>query len=1252
MAENGVKTYQIKINGVQESINAVDSLNKQLDNLEKRMNALNSKGVNVKTQGNSDLDAQEKLEKQILATEEKLAQVRDENYKKLLHMKEELKEYTQIAKSQVAAESNAQGLYDTNTMAGMKASLKSIKAEMQMVEVGGDRFKELTQQANELNNKLKDIEQSYGQFGRNVGNYAEGVAEGMTKVKIQVGDTVREFSNAREASRTLGNELKSMSINGEQGTKAFKDMQKAVAQLNSDIKDATVSSKAMDNLLDTMQSFAALGQVGQGISALFGFDNDEIERSIQKLVALQNVMQGIEKINQQINSQEGIGGWLAKGNSMIDDFVSKLTGANKAQEALNASTTAGVTASKSLAAAEGAQAVATNAATVATKALSFALKTIGIGLVIAAVAALIEYWEDIYDWFVDTIPALKNLGSWFEKIERIVTGVGNAILNYMVQPLATLAKVIKATIEGNFSEIPQIISSGLKKTFNIVGNFQAGYNKATENQQKRHNKKMLKEQREANDEWLKDQEAKYGKSYQTTKKYLDKEMALIDKQLASEREGSTKYKELQKEKKEIQRKMWENERTERERQQKQAEKDRKKALEADKKNAEAVKELYELQISLMKDGLDKILAQLEEERRQKLQKIQSDGVMVGKLTEATNALYDQKILEAKEEWAANIRKVYTDMWSSIYDLNHKNAELLYDNQIQEMQNEKESIEEEAKSLLGDTYSIYIKGDRDYTKKINNEFKTRLKNRKEYYKKIEKVRTDYEDAEYEAYVTKSAENMNHELRTLKNGYAEQDKALKDHLKKGEITQAQYNEAIKRLEQERTLNEQYIKDKYYLEDEAKEKEHLNRLKKIRVEAIASEINEIDIQLNNLGKASGNIGRNASMNGIINYKKFKEDAMNSMKGYDDLMNKLYNIKEDLENKRGSLDPVDYQAQKERLNQQIEQTTSAMQELSERMKEEKEKQMVLLAQYTVESITSIMDSIATIQANMYQAQIDNQEKYIQKYQELLDKQRDITQEHASEVDSIENELSNARGARREHLIDLLNAEMAAQRASLAEEKKIEKEQEKAEQKKKKLEHDQAVAQKKMSMAQAAINAAMAITFAAKNNWPIPALPMIALATAVGAAQMAAIASQKIPSYGDGGVIVGKSHKEGGVPVLGGRAEVEGNEFITNKKTTAQNTDLLYYINSKKRKLDLSDFIDFYGSNGAVRKNIQTVRTKFADGGQIPLLRNDIDVNSSLLQAMENYSNRPQVVQVVDIVNKMDSYRNTQVLAGLTPSF
>ena len=331
--ENNKRTYSIEINGIKESIDAVKSLTASLGELETRIDALKAKAsVNVSVNGNvqtntsssSDLKEQDNLEKQILATEEKLSQVRSENYQKLLHMKEELKEYTQIAKSNAAADENKQGLFDTNTMAGMKASLKSIKAEMQTLDVSSDRFRELTQEANVLNEKLKSIEQSYGQFGRNVGNYANSVAEGLQQVVIKVGDTDRTFESAKQASRELGNELKTMAANGKQGTQEFKNLQKAVATLNSDMKDAMVSSRAMDNLLDTMKGFASIGQVTQGFSALFGLDSSEIDRSIQKLVALQNAMQGLEALNQQLMSGEGIGGWLMKGNAAVDSFVNKL----------------------------------------------------------------------------------------------------------------------------------------------------------------------------------------------------------------------------------------------------------------------------------------------------------------------------------------------------------------------------------------------------------------------------------------------------------------------------------------------------------------------------------------------------------------------------------------------------------------------------------------------------------------------------------------------------------------------------------------------------------------------------------------------------------------------------------------------------------------------------------------------------------------------------------------------------------------
>ena len=208
---NKTKEYKIVINGLQESVDVVKSLNEQLSTLEQRIKAVENKTVKVdggvSRSAASSLSEQDKLQREILATEQKLEKVRDENYKKLLHMKEELKEYTQIAKSQVASEANHQGLYDTNTMAGIKGQLKSIKTEMQTLDIDSNRFKILVSQANELNSKLKEIEQSYGQYGRNVGNYANSITEGLGKLNIDVGGIAEEFDNAKQALVSLKKEM-------------------------------------------------------------------------------------------------------------------------------------------------------------------------------------------------------------------------------------------------------------------------------------------------------------------------------------------------------------------------------------------------------------------------------------------------------------------------------------------------------------------------------------------------------------------------------------------------------------------------------------------------------------------------------------------------------------------------------------------------------------------------------------------------------------------------------------------------------------------------------------------------------------------------------------------------------------------------------------------------------------------------------------------------------------------------------------
>lgn len=507
-------------------------------------------------------------------------------------------------------------------------------------------------------------------------------------------------------------------------------------------------------------------------------------------------------------------------------------------------------------------------------------------------------------------------------------------------------------------------------------------------------------------------------------------------------------------------------------------------------------------------------------------------------------------------------------------------------------------------------------------------------------------------------------------TFDNWLKEQDQALK----KGEMSIEEYTEKtsgtllqsyknqeitfVQFLDLMRQENDTHqnmmsaINKQAEAETEQSEKEHLKRMQQINSEYYSNMRKELSNYISSISKQRDKAEvKNAW--GIINYGKTKTALENLKDNADNAMKKIANQKNELVDKlsKGEISFGDFDTAMTELNAL---GTEAM-ETAESVKQDLEDlggnfwdSINQWVQVVGQTMNSILSSIAEIQSNKYDKMIEQQQKYIEEYEELLNKQKEITQEHASEVDSIEQELANARGDRRQHLIDKLNAEMAAQRASLEQQKKIDREKEKAEEKKKKLEHDQAVAKKKMQLAQAAINMAMSISMAAVNHWPIPAIPMMALAASAGAAQIAAIQSQNIPSYGSGGVIQGKSHKEGGVPVLGGRAEVEGGEYITNKVTTSKNVDLLEYINSKKKRINLDDLIEFYGVSSPVKKNIQTVRTKFADGGVVPTLRNDINLSDRLLTAFEDYSNRPTVVSVVDIIDRTQAVNDVRVMAGL----
>ena len=109
--------------------------------------------------------------------------------------------------------------------------------------------------------------------------------------------------------------------------------------------------------------------------------------------------------------------------------------------------------------------------------------------------------------------------------------------------------------------------------------------------------------------------------------------------------------------------------------------------------------------------------------------------------------------------------------------------------------------------------------------------------------------------------------------------------------------------------------------------------------------------------------------------------------------------------------------------------------------------------------------------------------------------------------------------------------------------------------------------AAKALAVAEATINTFIGVSKAISLGWPAGAI-MAATTFATGMANVNKIMSTTV-KYAEGGPVSGKSHAEGGVPfsVAGvGGYEMEGGEYVVNKRATARFFPILELINNSTR--------------------------------------------------------------------------------------
>lgn len=713
------------------------------------------------------------------------------------------------------------------------------------------------------------------------------------------------------------------------------------------------------------------------------------------------------------------------------------------------------------------------------------------------------------------------------------------------------------------------------------------------------------------------------------------------------------------------------------------------AWEAQKSQNQKVLQLQYLaqqaEINLMAEGWQKQLAQLKLQEKQALDSARQQGASKKTLANITR-YWNNQILKAEQEFTRQMflaqrdrNRTMNDMWRQYDDTVREWTSKIAQRYADMMKNMSDNALEDMEFSL----SFDLQGDlntRDldrYKKDIIN-----------YYGELEAAQLQHAERQYQLAVEEAErefelqkQEQNNLIQDRTNYYddwlQQENDASKARYDAGLISQEEYlrqteenqevanenlkSELAKLIEDMKSLEETHqhemlqLQRDYNLERINIETEAGNNIRRVYDDLFS------DIQK----KMEANTKKNTRFGGIIDYKKERQNLKETKQEFEnmlaDLAKEYEKLRQQFENNEISFN--DFKQAKQELDDLVQKTKDALKtvsaDLGSLLQRTAQSAMQMAQQYV-----SAFSNLYSMISNMNEIALQQEEDKLDAEQELLDKEADmleeaynkqeeITRKHADKINEIEGNLSQARGDARDFLLDQLARERDAQLKSLEIENKIQKEKEKNAKKQEQLEKRQEQLEKKRweqnkknQVVQATINTFTAVTNAlAVQPWFV-GLALSAVALALGMANVAKIQAQHY--YADGGLLGGPSHSRGGIPVGNTGIEVEGGEYVINKRTTRYNQPLIEYINSQRRPITREDIEDFYADKRRVSTKVSVAKMKFADGGAVPMNMDNNFTTQMQKMISDMAIQQSPVVSVVDIINATDRVNKVKTLAGL----
>lgn len=300
------RQFSIEINGISQSVSAVDALLAKLDALDDKINSL------------SDVDTSE-----MRSSLEAIRKELETNADNWEDISDRIEDVTQDINSLERAYNGLDNPFKVQDIKQYNEEVQDISESIKDVEKAAEKIDGLgglstdlqraTAGAEDLANSLNKVQRAEDQLG--------------TKLNVNIGGLSLQFDDVNQAIGVLEDKLYQLASSGQRSSKEFAEitqqvvsLRQAVVAVDNEIDNAF--SGGLNRLIGGFESLASVASIGEGLNQLFGIQG--LDESIQKFTALSLILQGIRNIQIDLADKASVAAKAYKALSTVAEPLGNL----------------------------------------------------------------------------------------------------------------------------------------------------------------------------------------------------------------------------------------------------------------------------------------------------------------------------------------------------------------------------------------------------------------------------------------------------------------------------------------------------------------------------------------------------------------------------------------------------------------------------------------------------------------------------------------------------------------------------------------------------------------------------------------------------------------------------------------------------------------------------------------------------------------------------------------------------------------